>query len=193
MARRPDRAIVGISDHAGWAVFVTVARDATIVDRRRVELVDADLPCMPIHHKAQTLPLPEAIELVERVRASAARHAALQLETIAKDATVPIRGVALRVCPALPPTIEEQLQDYRAQNVADWVMYRQVLATAAEARGWSVHWYDAKKVNDAACKALGIDSLAARFVEARKALGSPWNQDHKLAMAAAVAAGAAEP
>jgi len=33
--------IIGISDHGGWAVLVTVARDGTLLDRRRVELVGA--------------------------------------------------------------------------------------------------------------------------------------------------------
>ena len=44
--------------------------------------------------------------------------------------TVPRRilGIALRQCPALPPTIAERIKDYRAQNVADWVMYRKALA-----------------------------------------------------------------
>ena len=30
--------IIGVSDHGGWAVLVTVARDGTLLDRRRVEL-----------------------------------------------------------------------------------------------------------------------------------------------------------
>jgi hypothetical protein len=29
--------IIGVSDHGGWAVLVTVARDGTLLDRRRVE------------------------------------------------------------------------------------------------------------------------------------------------------------
>jgi hypothetical protein len=33
--------IVGVSDHGGWAVLVTVARDGTLLDRRRAELVGA--------------------------------------------------------------------------------------------------------------------------------------------------------
>jgi hypothetical protein len=33
----------------------------------------------------------------------------------------------------LPPTIAERIKDYRAQNVADWVMYRKALSAAAEA------------------------------------------------------------
>ena len=49
--------IIGVSDHGGWAVLVTVARDGTLLDRRRVELVDDDLPAIPHHHEAQVLPL----------------------------------------------------------------------------------------------------------------------------------------
>jgi hypothetical protein len=35
-----DDGIIGVSDHGGWAVLVTVAGDGTLLDRRRVELVD---------------------------------------------------------------------------------------------------------------------------------------------------------
>jgi hypothetical protein len=185
---RNNGAIVGISDHAGWAVLLTVARDGTILDRRRIQLVDADLPSMPIHHQAQALPLAQAVELVDRVRASAVRHAKLGLDALAKDVPSPIQGIALRKCPPLPPTIADQLRDYRAQNVADWVMYRKVLAEAAESRGWLVHWYDAKKVFDVACEALHVKNLDRHFLQARKSLGPPWNMDHKLAMAAAIEA-----
>lgn len=181
-------AIIGVSDHGGWAVFVTVAGDGTLLDRRRVELVDADLPKIPHHSEAQMLPLDEAVVLVERVRLSAERHAKLVLETVAKTLPGRVRGVALRQCPVLPPTIAERIKDYRAQNVADWVMYRQTLAAAAEAHGWQVHWYDAKKVLDAASKALRIRDLEAHFLQMRKSIGSPWGQDHKLAMAAAIVA-----
>jgi hypothetical protein len=30
--------IIGVSDHGGWPVLVTVARDGTLLDRRRIEL-----------------------------------------------------------------------------------------------------------------------------------------------------------
>jgi len=185
---RNDGATVGVSDHAGWAVMMTVAADGTILDRRRVELLDAGLPVMPIHHDAQKLPVEEAVALVERVRASAVRQAKLTLEALAKEIPSPIQGVALRQCPPLPATIPEQLRDYRASNVADWVMYRVALADAAKARGWRVHWYDAKKVFDVASKALHVPSLDSHFVRAKKAMGPPWNADHKLATAAAIAA-----
>jgi hypothetical protein len=179
--------IIGVSDHGGWAVLVTVARDGTLLDRRRVELVGEGLPKIPHHSEGQGLPLDEAVALVERVRVSAERHAVLALDAVAM--MVPhILGVALRECPRLPSTIAERIQDYRAQNVADWVMYRKALASAAEARGWPVHWYDAKSVSDAASRALRVKSFDAHFIQMRKAVGPPWNNDHKLAMAAAIVA-----
>jgi hypothetical protein len=65
-------------------------------------------------------------------------------------------------------------------------MYRKALASAAEARGWPVHWYDAKSVLGAASQALRAENLEAHFLQVRRAAGPPWNRDHKLAMAAAI-------
>ena len=178
-------AIIGVSDHGGWAVFVTVGRDGKLLDRRRVELVDENLPSIPHHHEAQLLPTEEAVALVESVRVSAEKHSATALDAVA--AAVPnITGIALRSCPPLPPTIPERIKDYRARNVADWVMYRNALASAAQARGWAVHWYDTKHVFDSASKALQTENYEDRFLEMRRAVGPPWNNDHKLAMAAAI-------
>jgi hypothetical protein len=179
--------IIGVSDHGGWAVLVTVAHDGTLLDRRRVELVDEYLPALPHHHEGQGLPMDEAVALVERVRVSAERHAVLALDAVATAVRV-ILGVALRNCPQLPPTIAERIKDYRARNVADWVMYRKALAAAAAARGWPVHWYDAKKVLGAASQALGVENFDVHSLHVRRAIGPPWNKDHKLAMAAAVVA-----
>jgi len=46
-------------------------------------------------------------------------------------------------------------------------------------------------VFDAASKALHIADIDAHFVKLRKAIGPPWNKDHKLAMAAAIVAASA--
>ena len=181
--------VIGVSDHGGWAVLVTVGRDGTRLDRRRVELVDEGLPKLPHHSECQRLPLDEAVELVERVRVSAEKHAALALDEVAKAVPrIVVRGVALRQCPQLPPTVAERIQDYRAQNNADWVMYRKALAAAVEARGWPVHWYGAKKVLGEASQVLRVENLDAHFLQVRRAVGPPWNNDHKLAMAAAIVA-----
>lgn len=169
-------AIVGVSDHGGWGIFVTVARDGKLLDRRRVELVDESLPAIPHHHEAQMLPVDQGVALVERVRASAEEYAALALSEVVK-AVPEIQGIALRACPPLPPTIAERIKDVRARNVADWVMYRNALASAAAGRAWAVHWYDAKKLE-----------LNAKHLDLRKKVGAPWSSDHKLAMALALRA-----
>jgi hypothetical protein len=176
-ANQPD-ASISISDHGGWAILVTAASDGTLLDRRRVQLVDDNLPKIPHHSEGQKLPLNQAIALVNRVQISAERHARIVLAAVAKTVAARITGVALRQCPTLPPTIAERIKDYRAQNVADWVMYRQALAGAAQARGWAVHWYDPK--------ALPMEKLDAHFLQIKKSIGPPWDKDYRIAMAAAL-------
>jgi hypothetical protein len=68
-------------------------------------------------------------------------------------------------------------------------MYREALATAAAARGWSVRWYDRQRVFRDAAAALGRDVDAYLHAMGRS-LGPPWQAGHKLAAAAALAAGA---
>jgi hypothetical protein len=176
-------AVVGVSDHAGWAVLMTVGRGAKLLDRRRVTLLDDGLPALPYHHEAQVLSDADAIELVNRVRASAERHARTVLDALA----FPIAAVALRRCPELPPTIPERIANYRAQCVADSVMYRTAIADAARARDWAVAWYDPKRVFADAARALRRPSIEALLRDTGKALGPPWQKDHRLAMAAAIA------
>jgi hypothetical protein len=183
---RKDAASVGVSDHCGWAVLVTVARDGSLLDRRRVELLDAGLPNLPHHHDCQALPIDEAVALVERVTRSANACAKACLEALEKSLSTAIASIAMRTCPPLPATVAERITSYQAQTKADSVMYRNALARAAEARDWSVHWYVAKDVEANAAQALGCTSIADLLQRTGKALGPPWRQDHRQAMAAAI-------
>ncbi|MFI6731352.1 hypothetical protein ACIBI9_00350 [Nonomuraea sp. NPDC050451] len=78
------------------------------------------------------------------------------------------------------------------ESRADSVMYRQILAELAHARGWAVHFYDARDVED---QAAGI--LAERAGEVlygpRAVLGPPWTKDHRTALAATIVAAAPRP
>jgi hypothetical protein len=194
-------ATVGVAENSNAAVLVTVARGGELVDRRRIHLTERGLPTHPHHHEgswavgrylntpgARALSLADAVALVERVRASAARGAADALEALAVAVPVPITRIAIRVCPTLPPTIEARIADHRAQTIADSVMYREALAAAAEARGWSVHWYDRERVFRDAAKALGPQDIDAFLHAMGRAIGPPWRATHKLAAAAALAA-----
>ena len=194
-------AAVGVAENSNAAVLVTVARDGTLLDRRRVDLTDRGLPTHPHHHEgswavgrylntpgARTLSLADAVALVERVGASAARGASGALDALALAVPVPITSIAIRACPELPPTIAERIADHRAQTIADSVMYRQALATAAAARGWAVHWYDRERVFRDAATALGRHDVDAFLHLMGRAIGPPWQAAHKLAAAAALAA-----
>jgi hypothetical protein len=137
---------------------------------------------------ARALTLAEAEALVERVRAAAEHGARVSLDALVAAVPVPIAGIAIRVCPALPPTTEERIADNRAQTVADSVMYRQALATAARARGWFVHWYDRERVFRDAAAVLGRRDVDAFLRAMGRSVGPPWQAGHKLAAAAALAA-----
>lgn len=176
------KAVAGIADHAGWAVVVCVA-NGEIIDRRRIELLEPGLPRMPYHHDAQGLPADEAEALIERVRRSAALYAAKALATLPAN----LQAIAIRKRPPLPATVAERIASYYAQTRADGVMYREVLAEAAQARGWSVSEYETKTVFRGAAQALRIDDISARLDAIGKTLGPPWQKDHRLAAAAAMA------
>lgn len=199
-ARVKHGAAVGVAEHGNSAILVTVARGGELLDRRRVDLTRG-LPTHPYHHEgswavgryrdspwARPISLADAVALVERVRESAARGARECLEALAATVSVPIATVAIRVCPELPPTTEERIADNRAANMADSVMYREALAGAAEARGWSVHWYDRDRVFRDAAAALGRKDVDAFLLAMGRSIGPPWQAKHKLAAAAALAA-----
>lgn len=176
------KVIAGISDHCGWAVVVCAA-DGEVVDRRRIELIEPGLPTLPYHHDAQGLPPDEAVALIERVR----RSAELCARNALRDLPAPVVGIAIRKRPLLPPTIAERIADYWAQTRADGVMYRDALAEAAQALGWRVMEYEAKTVFREAAEALGLEDISVRLREIGAALGPPWQKDHQLAAAAAIA------
>src|SRR5262245_16584473 len=138
---------------------------------------------------ARRVSLAEAVALVERVRASAARGARESLEALAAAVPVPIERIAIRACLKLPPTTEERIADHRAQTVADSVMYREALAIAADARGWSILWYDREHVFRDAARTLGREDINAFLSAIGRSIGPPWQAKHKLAAAAALAAG----
>lgn len=184
-------ASVGVADHAGWAVLMTVDAEGAALDRRRMALVEPGVPVMPHHHDAQGLPTSEALALVERVRQSALRVVRANLVSLRRELAQPIGRMALRERQPVPETVEERLSDYRARNVADWVMYRSVLAEVATELGWVVHWYEPKTVLAEAARALRQKSIDALLRKTGAELGPPWQKDHKLAMAAALAALAA--
>jgi hypothetical protein len=96
---------VGIAHHLGWAVAVTATAEHTVVDRRRLELIEPGLPSAPTHHEGgphelhrSGPPLDDAelATLVARVRTSVARSTDRALDELAAAVPAPITSLSLR-------------------------------------------------------------------------------------------------
>ena len=103
----------------------------------------------------------------------------------------PIVSMSLRAWPLdFPDDIAVQRRPpYEAR--ADSIMYRQVLAEQARARGWDIHLFDAKDVESQAASILG-DRADEVLYGPRATLGPPWAKDHRMALAATIVAARGE-
>jgi hypothetical protein len=185
---------LGVAPHFGWAVAVTASSDHRVVDRRRIDLIEAGLPPAPIHHEGGAhamhrhgAPLDdeELATLVAAVRASAGRATADAFDELARALPAPIVSLSLRGWPDDFPVDLAVLRRVPYESRADSVMYRQVLAERAEARGWTVQRYEAKDVEAEAARRLG-ERAHAVLHGPRAALGPPWAKDHRQALAATI-------
>ena len=189
---------LGLAHHFGWAVAVTAGADHEVVDRRRIELVEAGVPPAPIHHEGNLTtalhhggsPLSDdaVAALVARVRASVVRASAASLDELQAALPGQIASLSLRAWPQDFPDDITVLRRSPYESHADSVMYRTVLAELAHARGWSVHLYDAKSVEGQAAMLLG-DRGHEVLHGPRQTLGAPWAKDQRMALAATVLAG----
>jgi len=179
---------LGVFDHFGWAVAVTASVDHDVIDRRRIELVEPGIIEAPMHYESARLDVAATTALVDQVRASIVRAATTAFEDLETALPEPIVSISLRTWPADFPTDINVLRRPPYESRADAVMYRQILAELAEARGWVVHLYDAKSVVNQAVAILG-DRADEVLQGPRARLGSPWTKDHRVALAATIITG----
>ena len=179
---------LGIAHHLGWAVAVTASANYEVVDRRRIELIEPGVAAAPIHHEGKPLDDDATAALVLQVRASVVRATSAALDELATALPEPIVSMSLR---AWPPDFPADIAVQRRvpyESRADSVMYRQVLAELARARGWAVHLYDAKDVEARAVSKLGQRADEV-LLGPRATMGPPWTKNHRMALAATIVAG----
>ncbi|MDE0167030.1 MAG: hypothetical protein OXL36_18175 [Bryobacterales bacterium] len=185
-------AVIGAADHYARAELVTLAvagASPVLLDRRRVELIDKGLPSAPYHHEALSLDIDTAIDLVDRVRRSVAKHASAAISTLLATYRAQVLILPSSPYDSLPDSLEEILNSRRLTLAADGMLYREALAEAAAELGMEVRRYPRKTDPTAlAAQAMGVEvaevnSLIAQF--GREA-GTPWRKDHKMAAAAAL-------
>lgn len=188
---------LGIADHLGWAIAVTVGPNHEVVDRRKLGLVQSGLPAAPIHHVGGPHDLHRTGEpvddgalaaLVADVRVSAVETTRAALDELVAALPESIVAMSLKAWPAgFPEDISVQRR-VPYESRADPIMYRQVLAEDAGRRGWVVHFYEAKHVERLAADMLG-DRADEVLRGPREVLGPPWSKDHRMALASTIVAG----
>ena len=189
------KAVLGVADHGGWAVCVTVAASRgvpAVVDRRRIELIEPGVPTQPYHHDTVNMPRDEAEALVVRVRESVRRTTLAQLTGL-RDVLRPqysIVAMAMRVPPLafVPVTVAEAHQSYSVMCRADSVMYHDAVATAAQQLGIPVELEDRDQEVARAAERFDVSvNTVERFLrDVGASLGPPWQKEHRLATAAAI-------
>jgi hypothetical protein len=184
----------GFAIHTGWAAAVLVGGDAgrpLVVDRRRVTLCPASLP-RQVYHAAQDLPPAKAALLVREVHEAVDAMTELVLDELVEVAQAhgPLVGVGVTGFPREVPVLDKVLASHALLHLAEGELYRGALCDAADARGCTVVPIDPKHGISETAHALGAapEPFAQRLVDLRAELGAPWQADHRLATAAALAA-----
>jgi hypothetical protein len=187
--------VVGVADHNGWAVLVSVAAvngEPAVVDRRRVRLIAEGVPSQPYHHETLALGDTEAERLLGRVRQSIASCTALALDRLSADLRPEFRVSALTIreppLAHLPATVGEVHRSYHTTCRADGMLYHLAICAGARQRGWQlVRHRRGEELARAAATLRASAPDVARFIQSLgRILKPPWTAEHRAAFAAAI-------
>jgi len=174
------RTALGWRSHSGWAVLVAVRGPSAfpqVLVRRRIELVDDSLPRQPYHAIAEEgLSLRAGEALIERVEKMARAAAVASTESVRDECGVDAVGVVGRVR-AVPDELEKILASHALLHAAEGDLYARALIDAATHVGLHALVLDPASIE-----------IPATVADGGKALGPPWQKDHKLAASVALAA-----
>ena len=169
---------VGFRCHSGWAFMVVVAgslRAPEVLDRQRIELVGSSLPRQPYHAVAEQ-GAPRSV--IERVGDESARKAAAAVAAVSGVAAVGLVAAERR----LPDDLDQILRAHSWLHSAEGRLYEMAVIEGAAAAGL----HPLVVAPDSVAVSPEVEGL-------RASIGSPWQKDHKLAAAVALAALAARP
>ena len=187
--------VVGVADHNGWAILVSAAAVSgrpTVIDRRRVRLIETGLPNQPYEHETRALREDEAEQLLRTVKRSIAECTALALDRLSADLRPEYRvsGIAIRHPPldAIPATVGEVHRSYHVLCRADAMMYHAAITAAVRQRGWQLAFHHRGEELVMAAEALQASpaDIERMLTDLRKTLKPPWTAEHRLAFAAAI-------
>ena len=188
--------VVSVAEHTGWAHLVCVAAPGlvpAVIARRRVTLIDSDLPTQPYEHDSTALRDDDANALIAQVRRSIAARTSDALTRVATELprSYAVVAVAIRKPPFadLPKTVAAVRKSYRLQCAADGMLYQLAICRAARQLGLDVRMYRRGEETSWAADQLGVTPREVEeFVSrAGRPAGPPWTQEHRRAYAAGIA------
>jgi hypothetical protein len=188
--------VVGVADHNGWAVLVSAAEVdgvPTVVDRRRVSLIEKGVPSQPYHHETLALSDAESERLLRKVRQSIDLCTATAFDRLTDDLGPRYRVVAITIrqppLDDLPPTVGEVHRSYHVMCRADGMLYHSAICAAARQRDWELVLHRRGEEVPKAAEALRASMHdVERYVnDLRQTLGPPWTAEYRNAFAAAIA------
>jgi len=180
---------LGFKAHSGWAALVVLGATGNgfqVVERRRVELVDAIWAKAP-YHAAEEMTPKKAAALVKRATGMAQHVAVREMERAvgrARDAGHEIAACAVLMPSPMPAwTVEEIRAVHFRMHQAEGALFPEALVQAARTCGLEVVSVPEKRLSDYADKASAeiVGSLG-------KSVGPPWGKDQKTAALAAMIA-----
>jgi hypothetical protein len=197
---RPAPCVVSVADHTGWAHLVCVAAlgdVAAVIARRRVALIDKDLPTLPYEHETTAMREDEANAVIARVRRSIAARTSDALRRVVTELAPAHTVVALTIrkppFEALPATVAAVRASYRLLCAADGMLYQLAICRAARQLELEVHLCPRGEEAARAAQQLGVTPAEIEeFVNRTgRPAGPPWTQEHRRAYAAGIAVMAA--
>ena len=189
------KAAFGFKSHSGWAALIVLGASGgtvTVLDRRRVDLVEEEWAKQP-YHAAEYLPSNEARKTVKRGIDSARRIALREMRAAIKRARD--EGHEVVACSVLGGgdpmpewTVDEILAVHFRMHKAEGVLFRDVLARAAGACDLALVEIPEKTLLANAVAALAVPpaSLSRMIATLGKSVGPPWGKDQKNATLAAM-------
>jgi hypothetical protein len=190
------KAAFGFKAHSGWAALVvlgTSGSDVTVLERRRVDLVDEEWAKQP-YHAAEGAASNEARKVVKRGIDSSRRIALREMRSAIKRARnngYEVVGCGLPVGEPMPEwTVDEILAVHFRMHKAEGVLFRDALSRAARACDLPLVEIPEKSFLVSALTALAVPAniLSKRVAVLGKSVGPPWGRDQKDATVAAMVA-----
>lgn len=183
---------LGFKSHSGWAALVALDGSFTVIERRRIELVEPQNSswAKQPYHAAETLATQAARQLVARGIEAARRMACAQLRAASArwlDGGHRILGCGIVGNEAMPPwSVEQILAVHMRMHKAEGVLFPAALKQAALACNLAASMTSEKELEERAGGQDEFGEAARRLIARGKSIGPPWGKDQKSAALAAL-------